>query len=429
MKLTSSFRCAPESGNSGCILRVNERGNVVSNYKRPMIHGLEELEQVECKEEEETNKCKEKQIDNPLSRRRKSTICVSSSQTSSLTKRSKSTSDLLAFAVATVNEDDLSSVKEIVFSNRDSVESLMHDKEETAVSDSKAVCQKNTDANEQNELNCPSSLKPNISQADCPDEIVEHVETPNVEPTVGPMDSPTLASSKTPSLSFDSPSQSSSFHLPPKAIDLAELDPLKCSDIAPLSPDAYIQKLFQSMLGYEPTPRPTLELSSLPYNSTRQPFIAPITEEHMANYDLDVVSATRENNLSLLQELFSQGRSLSCCNRYGESLLHMACRRGFEEIVTFLMQDAGVEIRITDDCGRTPLHDALWNRDCQYGIVDGLVRTDPSLLLLCDKRGHTPFEYARREHWDLWKQFLWDRREHMMQALDMEVMELFRLKI
>jgi hypothetical protein len=337
-----------------------------------MIHGLEQPEQVECKEEEEeeTHEWKEKQIDNPLSRRRKSTICVSSSQTSSLTKRSKSTSDLLAFAVATENDDDSSciSVKEIVCSNRDSVESLMNDKEDSAVLDSKVVCLNNTDANAQKELNFPSSLNPNISQTDCPDGmIVQHVETPSAEPIVGPMDLPASASTKTPPLSSDSPSQSSSFHLPLKAIDLVELDPRKCSDIGPLSPDAYIQKLFHSMLGYKPTPRPTLELSSLPYNSTRQPFIAPITEEHMANYDLDVVSATRENNLSLLQELFSQGRSLSCCNRYGESLLHMACRRGFEEIVTFLTQGAGVEIRITDDCGRTPLHDALWNRDCSMG--------------------------------------------------------------
>jgi hypothetical protein len=100
----------------------------------------------------------------------------------------------------------------------------------------------------------------------------------------------------------------------------------------------------------------------------------------------------------------------------------------YEEIVSFLTQEAGVGIRITDDCGRTPLHDALWNRDCQYGIVDGLVRKDPSLLLLCDKRGHTPFEYARREHWDVWKQFLWDRREHMMRALDMDVMKMFRIE-
>jgi hypothetical protein len=206
-----------------------------------------------------------------------------------------------------------------------------------------------------------------------------------------------------------------------------------------LSPDTFVQKLFHAMLGHAPITRRTLELAPIilqssssngTISSSGTPFIQPITENDLANYDVDVVSATREEDLQTLSDLYhKQGRSLSCCNRYGESLLHMACRRGFFPIVSFLTQEAGVAIRITDDCGRTPLHDALWNRDCQYATVDLLIRKDPSLLLMCDKHGHSPFAYARREHWEVWKQFLWDRREHIMQALDHDVMELFRFKI
>ena len=103
----------------------------------------------------------------------------------------------------------------------------------------------------------------------------------------------------------------------------------------------------------------------------------------------------------------------------------MACRRGFESIVLYLIQTANVSVRITDDCGRTPLHDALWHKECQYVILDLLVRTDPVLLLTCDKRGHSPFAYARREHWANWRQFLWDRREHMKHALNIDELELF----
>lgn len=193
-----------------------------------------------------------------------------------------------------------------------------------------------------------------------------------------------------------------------------------------MSPDIFIKKLFQIMMGFPPIVRPTLEICSLRSKQSDEPFIPPITEEEQADYCTAVVTAVRENDLQRVRSFHSDGRSLSCSNRFGESLLHMACRRGFESIVLFLIDEAHVSVRITDDCGRTPLHDALWNQECQYTILDLLVRTDPVLLLTCDKRGHTPFAYARREHWPHWRKFLWDRREHMQSAIDATEMELFR---
>jgi len=382
---------------------------------------LLQLQRVENECHKEKGKEKQEE-DTKSSRRRKSTICVHTYQTTSLTKRSKSASDLLEFAAASTSENE----SELVCSNHsDSAPPSLHtcDWEDTAILGTEVVFLKNKHGTSKREECCHDS---------CHETNNKLTDNSSVEPDAGPTEpisSPTNSQSRS-SEARTLSSLSFMHHQLPKVVDFSQLDPRNDgSDMTSLSPDAYIQKLFHSMLGYKPIPRPTLEVSSLPFNATRQPFIPPIAEEHMANYDIDVVAATRDNNLDLLQELYAQGRSLSCCNRYGESLLHMACRRGFEDIVTFLTHDAGVSIRITDDCGRTPLHDALWNRDCQYGIVDGLVRKDPSLLLLCDKRGHTPFEYARREHWEVWKQFLWDRRVHMMQALDTDVMELFRLKI
>lgn len=193
-----------------------------------------------------------------------------------------------------------------------------------------------------------------------------------------------------------------------------------------MSPDTFIKKLFQIIMGFPPIVRPTLEICSLRSKQSDEPFIPPITEEEQADYCTAVVTAVRENDLQRVRSFHSDGRSLSCSNRFGESLLHMACRRGFESIVLFLIDEAHVSVRITDDCGRTPLHDALWNQECQYTILDLLVRTDPVLLLTCDKRGHTPFAYARREHWPHWRKFLWDRREHMQSAIDATEMELFR---
>jgi len=220
------------------------------------------------------------------------------------------------------------------------------------------------------------------------------------------------------------------------------LEPNLCS--SDMSPDLYLQKLFATLLKFDPVVKPTLELSSPPQEdqllretcegndhnangtSGKSLFIPPITEEELLNYGVDVVTATRENDLETLRSIHSSGRSLSCCNRFGESLLHMACRRGYASIVLFLVEEANVSVRITDDCGRTPLHDALWHKECQYVIMDLLVRTEPWLLLTCDKRGHTPFAYTRREHWANWRQFLWDRREHMLQAMDVDGMQLFK---
>jgi len=141
---------------------------------------------------------------------------------------------------------------------------------------------------------------------------------------------------------------------------------------------------------------------------------------------MEILNAVRDQNLNTLRELHSAGRSMSCSNRFGESLLHMACKRGFTSVVKFLVEEAGVGIRITDDCGRTPLHDTLWNRDCQFEIFDALVRRDPALLLVSDKRGDTPFAYARKEHWGSWIEHLHGMKDELKTSLDYDVMELFR---
>jgi hypothetical protein len=207
---------------------------------------------------------------------------------------------------------------------------------------------------------------------------------------------------------------------------LSSLDP-NLNTHESTSPDIYVQKLFQTILNFTPLVRPTLKISHQYAKGSDYPFIPPITEEEQAAYNIEIVNAVRENDMAAIKSYhYNGGRSLSCCNRFGESLLHMACRRGFESIVLYLIQDASVSVRITDDCGRTPLHDALWHKECQYNIMDLLVRTDPVLLFTCDKHGHTPFAYARREHWGNWRQFLWDRREHMKHAMDKNELELFR---
>mmetsp|Transcript_28858 Transcript_28858/g.61495 ORF Transcript_28858/g.61495 Transcript_28858/m.61495 type:complete len:279 (+) Transcript_28858:185-1021(+) len=139
------------------------------------------------------------------------------------------------------------------------------------------------------------------------------------------------------------------------------------------------------------------------------------TEEQIAAYSSDVIAAVRTNDLAALREMmYSQGRNLRCCNRFGESLLHVACRRSNFDVVSFLLLEANVSPRIKDDYGRTPLHDACWRGNPEYDIVELLLSVEPRLAFVQDVRGHKPFQYARREHWGAWREFLDQKRDLIM---------------
>jgi hypothetical protein len=75
-------------------------------------------------------------------------------------------------------------------------------------------------------------------------------------------------------------------------------------------------------------------------------------------------------------------------------------------VVAFLLTKAQVSSRIRDDFGRTPLNDACWLGAPAYIVVVLLLHAEPRLARMPDVLGHRPFEYARREHWGAWNQFL-----------------------
>jgi Ankyrin repeats (3 copies) len=183
------------------------------------------------------------------------------------------------------------------------------------------------------------------------------------------------------------------------------------------NPDDFLRQLLHALYGFEPKIKKAIDLGS---------FFPMITDEQIAAYDILVVSATRENDVERLKSLYTdKNMSVACCNRFGESLLHMACRRGFHEIVDFLLNDAKISTRIRDDCGRTPLHDVCWNPQPQLEMAESLIRLDPTLLLISDKRGHTPFQYARPQDWPKWRKFLLDQRNLLEGLLHSESKDIF----
>jgi hypothetical protein len=141
-------------------------------------------------------------------------------------------------------------------------------------------------------------------------------------------------------------------------------------------------------------------------------FILP-TEERITAYKSDTLLAVRQDNLEKLRELHAAGANLECCNKFGENLISLACRRGYTDIVEFLVKEAKISLHVRDDYKRTPLHDACWTPEPNFEILDLLIREVPEHLILRDVRGFTPFDYVRANHWSKWVKFLWERKNRL----------------
>ena len=97
---------------------------------------------------------------------------------------------------------------------------------------------------------------------------------------------------------------------------------------------------------------------------------------------------------------------MSACNKFGESILHLACKRASFETVRFLLSH-GADLSVRDDYGRTPMHDACWRPEPDFALVSLLLTLSPSLLMRCDKWGFTPLMYITQEQWTPWCSFLY----------------------
>jgi Ankyrin repeats (3 copies)/GAF domain len=190
----------------------------------------------------------------------------------------------------------------------------------------------------------------------------------------------------------------------PSAIKMPLPDPKTST----ADPDEYLAQLVKAL-----SPNQTVKLQ-IKASHLMEDYFPPISEEQMARYNVNVVSMARNNDLDGIKALFAEhGRdALDCYNRFGEGLLTLACRRGFRDMVQFFMSDeVNLPVRVRDDYGRTPVHDACWNPAPLLEICEWIMEKDPSLFLLADKRGFTAFQYARQSDWQVWRQFLFDHAD------------------
>eukprot|EP01038_Epipyxis_sp_PR26KG_P013338 gene13338-17890_t len=142
------------------------------------------------------------------------------------------------------------------------------------------------------------------------------------------------------------------------------------------------------------------------------------TQKQMNDYNNQLVWAVRTSNLEQVKKLHSEhGMSMSACNKFSESIVHMACRRSNFEIVEYLLQN-GADISIVDDYGRNPLHDACWRTDPRFDIVSLLLDKDLNILRYVDRHGCIPLRYVKEEHWIQWCGFLFYLRDRYWPKLD-----------
>lgn len=148
------------------------------------------------------------------------------------------------------------------------------------------------------------------------------------------------------------------------------------------------------------------EYDAVPIDALKSPiYRTKPTPDQIAAYDMDLVRSVRSGQLERIVEIHSAGKNLDACNRFGESILHMACRRGNREILQFLL-DCGLVVERSDDFGRTPFHDACWTPSPSLEVATMLLENNRYLVNIQDSRKSLPLNYVHEEHFGIWCDFL-----------------------
>jgi hypothetical protein len=140
-------------------------------------------------------------------------------------------------------------------------------------------------------------------------------------------------------------------------------------------------------------------------------FFLKMSSKNVQAYDMPKATAIRRCDIAALRAMHLKGEILQCCNRFGESIVHTACRRGSAVCIQFLTQEAGVSLRVRDDYGRTALHDACWTNIPNFELIEMILKSCPDLLFIADKRGVYPLQYIRKDYHEDWCKFLEENKE------------------
>ena len=99
------------------------------------------------------------------------------------------------------------------------------------------------------------------------------------------------------------------------------------------------------------------------------------------------------------------------CNKFCESIVHMACRQSSFEVVDFVLSHVETDKWLVDDFGRTPLHDACWRSEPRFDVVTIILDRNLDLLRVEDIRGALPLNYVRQDQWLQWCAYFFHQKE------------------
>jgi hypothetical protein len=127
-----------------------------------------------------------------------------------------------------------------------------------------------------------------------------------------------------------------------------------------------------------------------------------------------LMTAVRDNDIKTIRHLHEVLHiPLQCANQFQESIVHTVARRGYTEMLQYLMNDAQISVRVCCDGGRNALHDACWTTTPNFHMIQLFVQNSPDLLYLCDQRNFTPLDYIPKDAYAVWNTWLQDH-DHLL---------------
>merc|ERR1719162_971838 len=159
---------------------------------------------------------------------------------------------------------------------------------------------------------------------------------------------------------------------------------------------------------------PILDTVGIDHKSDSVVFLETTPDRVEAYQNIELLAAVRRRDLVILKKIaaekYASGGTMNACNRFGESILHLACRKGSLDVVKLLVgsevDGCDCSLLVRDDYGRTVLHDACWTVNPPWELIKLILKKYPVLWRVSDIRGHLALQYVPKSAWPQWTAFL-----------------------
>merc|ERR1719162_1024922 len=173
---------------------------------------------------------------------------------------------------------------------------------------------------------------------------------------------------------------------------------------------------------------PILDTVGIDHKSDSVVFLETTPDRVEAYQNIELLAAVRRRDLVILKKIaaekYASGGTMNACNRFGESILHLACRKGSLDVIQLLVSSpsqtqGGCEcsLLVRDDYGRTVLHDACWTTTPPWELLKLILQKAPVLWRVSDVRNHLALQYVPKVVWPAWISFLSENKNILRQIM------------